>query len=167
MKKLSVFAGLLIFVLAVTVFAYPGKHKYYKWWENEEIVKEVGLTEKQIGELGAINESYSDKFKTLRGELKALRGEFYDLMGDPKSTDEAITAKHKEMIAKKTEKKELKLEKKLKMRSLLNDEQIVTLSGIFKEKMAAYKEGKECSYKDGKECSYKDKKEGCSYKDKK
>ena len=87
-------------------------------------------------------------------------------MGDPKSTDEAIIAKHKEKITKKTEKMELKLEKKLKMRSLLNDEQIVTLSGIFKEKMAAYKEGKECSYKDGKECSYKDKKEGCSYKDK-
>jgi len=166
MKKLSVFAGLLIFVLAVTVFAYPGKHKYYKWWENEEIVKEVGLTEKQVTDLNAINENYAEKFKTLRGEIKALRGELYDLMGDPKSTDEAIIAKHKEKITKKTEKMELKLEKKLKMRSLLNDEQIVTLSGIFKEKMAAYKEGKECSYKDGKECSYKDKKEGCSYKDK-
>lgn len=158
MKKLSVFAGLLIFVLAVTVFAYPGKHKYYKWWENEEIVKEVGLTEKQVTDLNAIDESYVDQFKKLHLEVKALRGELYDLMGDPKATDEAIIAKHKEKITKKTEKMELKLEKKLKMRSLLNDEQIVTLSGIFKEKMAAYKEGKECSYKQEKEgCSYKDK----------
>ncbi len=168
MKKLSI--SLLLLVLAISASAYATgkyKHNYHKWWENEETATQVGLTEKQIGELNTIHESYADKFKTLRGELKALRTELYDLMGDPKATDEAITAKHKEKIAKKTEKMELKLEKKLKMRSLLNDEQIVTLSGIFKEKMAAYKEGKECSYKDGKECSYKKDKEGCSYKDKK
>ena len=66
MKKLSVFAGLLIFVLAVTVFAYPGKHKYYKWWENEERVKEVGLTEKQVTDLNAIDESYVDQVRKLR-----------------------------------------------------------------------------------------------------
>lgn len=166
MKKLSVFTGLLVFVLAVTVFAYPGKHKYHKWWENEEYATKVGLSEKQIADLNAIDESYSEKFNTLRGELKALRVEMYDLMGDPKATDEAITAKHKEKTAKKTEKMELKLEKKLKMRATLSDEQIVTLAGIFKEKMAAYKQGSECSHKDGKECSYKHKKEGCSYKDK-
>jgi len=167
MKKLSISLLLLVLTVSVSAFAaHHYKHNYHKWWENEEIVKEVGLTEKQVTNLNAINESYAEKFNTLRGEIKALRGELYDLMGDPKSTDEAITAKHKEKITKKTEKMELKLEKKLKMRSLLNDEQIVTLSGIFKEKKAAYKEGKECSYKDGKECSYKDKKEGCSYKDK-
>jgi len=168
MKKLSLSLLLLVLTISVSAFATGKyKHNYHKWWENEEISKEVGLSEKQIADLNAIDESYGDQFKKLRSEVKALRGELYDLMGDPKATDEAIIAKHKEKITKKTEKMELKLEKKLKMRSLLNDDQIVTLSGIFKEKMAAYKEGKECSYKDGKECSYKDKKEGCSYKDKK
>lgn len=168
MKKLSLALVLLVLTISVSAIAGQGyKHKMHKWWENEEIVKEVGLTEKQVGEINAINESYGDKFKKLHTDVKALRGELYDLMGDPKSSDEAITAKHKEKTAKKTEMMELKLEKKLKMRAVLNDEQIVKLSGIFKEKMAAHKEGKECSDKDGKECSYKQDKEGCSYSDKK
>ncbi|NIP39004.1 MAG: hypothetical protein GWO07_09775 [Candidatus Dadabacteria bacterium] len=170
MNRLSVSLFLFVFALTVTAFAahhYKGKH--YKWWENEEIATKVGLTEKQIADLGAINDSYKEKFMKLREEKKALKKELYDLLGDAKATDEAITAKHNEKIAKMTEKKQLKLEKKLKMRKVLSEEQIVTVSGIMKEKWEKKSAGKECSHKEwgDKECSYKDKKEGCQYKDKK
>ncbi|NIS10293.1 MAG: hypothetical protein GWO07_16465 [Candidatus Dadabacteria bacterium] len=171
MKRLSLSVFLLVLAVSVSAFAahhYKGKH--YKWWENEEIATKVGLSEKQIADLGVINDSYKEKFMKLREEKKALKKELYELMGDPKATDEAITAKHDEKIAKMTEKKQLKLEKKLKMRALLSDEQIVTLSGIMKEKWEQKKAGKDCGHKEcgDKECSYEGKKkEGCPYKDKK
>ncbi|NIT13414.1 MAG: hypothetical protein GTN99_03960, partial [Candidatus Dadabacteria bacterium] len=149
MKKLSLPLFLLVLTISVSAFAtHHYRAKWHKWWEDEEIVKEVGLSEKQVADLNAINDSYAEKFKTLRGELKALRTELHDLMGDPKATDEAITAKHKEKIAKKNEKMELKLEKKLKMRKVLSEDQIVKLSAIMKEKWEAHK-----ARKAGKECS--------------
>ncbi|HSG30889.1 MAG TPA: Spy/CpxP family protein refolding chaperone [Thermodesulfobacteriota bacterium] len=170
MKRLSLSVFLLVLALSVSAFAahhYKGKH--YKWWENEEIATKVGLSEKQIADLNAIHESYAGKKAELWAEIKTIKKELYDLMGDPKATDEAITAKHNEKIAKKTEKMQLKLEMKLKMRALLSDEQIVTLSGIMKEKWEQKWDGKDCGHKEcgDKECSYKDKKEDCPYKDKK
>lgn len=167
MRKISI--SLFLLVLTISISAIAGQHyknKMHKWWESEEIVTEVGLSEEQVKQIAAIDESYADKFKTLHGELRALGGQVHDLMGDPKSTDEAITAKHNEKMAKKAEMMNLKLEKKLKMRSVLNEEQIVKLSGIFKEKMGPGGEGKDCPYKDGKQCGEKHGKEGCSYKEK-
>jgi Spy/CpxP family protein refolding chaperone len=167
MKKLSLSLLLLVLTISVSAFATGKyKHKMHKWWENDEITKEVGLSGKQISEINAISMSYSDQFEKLRSEWKALHKEFMDLMSDPKSTNEKITAKHNELIAKKTEKKQLKLEKKLKIRAVLTNDQIVKLAEIKKEMWGKYREGKECSYKDGKECSYKKDKEGCRYKDK-
>ncbi len=168
MKKLSLSLFLLVLAISVSAFA-TGKHRYklHNWWQNDEITSAAGITGQQISKMNAISMSYTDKFKALRTEKKALKERLYDLMGDPKATDEAITAKHGELIAKKVEYKELKLEMKLKMRALLDDDQIVKLSEILKEKWEAKKAGKECSYKDGKECAYKKGKEDCPYKDKK
>ncbi len=171
MKKVSISLLLLVFALTSVAFA-TGKHKYklHRWWENDEITKAAGISGQQISKLGVINTNYQEKLKALRSEKKALKQELYDLMGDPKTTNETIKAKHSEYTAKIVEFKELKLEKKLEMRSVLNADQIVKLSDILKQKWEAHKThkaGKECSYKEGKECSYKGKKEGCAYKDKK
>jgi len=167
MRKISI--SLFLLVLTISVSAIAGKHyqhQMHKWWENEEIVTQVGLSEEQVKQIAAIDESYAEKFKALHEEMKTLGGQFHDLMGDPKSTNEAITAKHNEKMAKQAEMMNLKLEKKLKMRSVLNENQIVKLAGIFKEKMGPGGDGKDCPYKDGKECGMKQGKEGCSYKDK-
>lgn len=159
MKKLTVLTLLLVFVFAAGAFARQHGYGKHNWWENEETVKSVGLSEDQLAELKKIDESYTEQFSKLHEEIKKLHMELRDLMSDPKSSNEDITAKHNEMIAKKDEKMSLKLEKKLKMRGVLNPDQIVKLSEIKKQQMTECKGGKDCPYKEGmegKECSYKE-----------
>jgi len=99
-----------------------------------------------------------DQFKALRGEVKDMYKELREMMGDPKATVESLTSKHDALIAKKGELKKLKFQKKLNIRGVLTDDQIIKLSEIKKEHWKTYKEGKGCSYKESKEgCSYKDK----------
>ncbi len=162
MKKLSVLTLLMVFVFAAGASARHHDHGDYNWWENEGTVKSVGLSDEQLAEIKKIDESYKEKFSKLNEDIRKLHTEFKDLMHEPKSGNEDITAKHNEIISKKSEKMSLKLEKKLKVRGVLNPDQIVKLGEIKKEYMMKYKEGKECPYKEGEECADKGFKEGCS-----
>ena len=164
MKRVSIFSFLLVFVLSAAVFAYPRGHKgskMHKWWENEEVVKDLNLSEEQLKEINEIHASSIDQFKALLSEVKDMYKGLKEMMGDPKATTEGLTSKHDALIAKKGELKKLKFQKKLKIRGVLTDDQIIKLSEIKKEHWKKHKEGKGCSYKEGKES-----KEGCSYKDK-
>jgi len=166
MKKLSILTLLLVFLFAAGASArYHHGYGMHSWWENEETVKSVGLTDEQLTELKKIDESYKGKFGKLDEDMKKLHMELRALMNDPKTSDKDMTAKHNEMMSKKDEKMSLQFEKKLKMRGVLKPDQIVKLSEIKKEHMKQYKKGKECDGKEGAECSGKESKEGCSYKD--
>ena len=68
-----------------------------------------------------------------------------EMMGDPKATTEGLTSKHDALIAKKGELKKLKFQKKLKIRGVLTDDQIIKLSEIKKEQWKTHKEGKGCT----------------------
>lgn len=151
MKKLTVLTLLLVFVFAAGAFARQHGYGKHNWWENEETVKSVGLSEDQLSEIKKIDESYKEKFSSLHEDIKKLHMEYKDLMNDPKSGNEDITAKHNEMIAKKNEKMSLKLEKKLKMRGVLNQDQIVKLGELKKQRMMDRKGWKDCPYKESDE----------------
>ena len=161
MKRVSIFSFLLVFVLSAAVFANQRGHKggkMHKWWENEEVVKDLNLSEEQLKGINEIYASSIDQFKALHGEVKDMYKELREMMGDPKATVESLTSKHDALIAKKGELKKLEFQKKLNIRGVLTDDQIIKLSEIKKEHWKTYKEGKGCSYKESKEgCSYKDK----------
>ncbi len=161
MKRVSIFSFLLVFVLSAAVFANQRGHKggkMHKWWENEEVVKDLNLSEEQLKGINEIYASSIDQFEALRGEVNDMYKELREMMGDPKATVESLTSKHDALIAKKGELKKLKFQKKLNIRGVLTDDQIIKLSEIKKEHWKTYKEGKGCSYKESKEgCSYKDK----------
>ena len=72
-------------------------------------------------------------------------------MNNPKATDDEIKSKFEDKLTKKHELKKVALEKKLKIRKVLNDDQIVALGEIKKskweKKSGCDKEGKECGSK--------------------
>ncbi len=145
MKRVSIFSFLLVFVLSAAVFAYQRGHKgskMHKWWENEEVVKDINLSEGQLKEINEIHSSSTDQFKALRGEVKDMYKELREMMGDPKATVESLTSKHDALIAKKSELKKLRFQKKLKIRGVLTDDQIIKLSEIKKEHSQKHTEGK-------------------------
>ena len=157
MKKLSILTLLLTFLFAAGASArYHRGHDMHQWWNNDEMVKSVGLTDEQLTEIKKIDESYNDKFSKLHEDMKKMHMEMKDLMNNPKSSDKDITAKHNEMMIKKNELMSLQLEKELKIRGVLKPEQITKLGEARKQQMMEWKKGMDCPNKEGKECPYKD-----------
>jgi len=158
MKRVSIFSFLLVLVFSAAVFARNQGHmggKMHKWWEKEEVVKNLNLSEEQLKEINEIHASSVDQLKALRGEVKDMYKELREMMGDPKATMESLTSKHDALIAKKSELKKLRFQKKLKIRGVLTDDQIIKLSEIKKEQWKTYKgkthKGK--THKEGKGCT--------------
>lgn len=161
MKKLSILTLLLNFLFAAGASAnYHHGFGMHEWWNNDVMVKAVGLTDEQLTEIKKIDESYKDKFSKLFEDMKKMHMEMRDLMNNPKSSDKDITAKHNEMMTKKNELMSLQLEKQLKIRGVLKPEQITKLGEARKQQMMERKKGMDCPYKEGKECPYKDKDDG-------
>lgn len=159
--------SILSFALVITIFlgaasfAVAGKHgkcmDKKEWWNNQEIVQQVGLTEEQVTSIDDIDKSYDSKFDALHTELMNAHKSFKDVMMDPASTDEQITKKHDEMLKLKNDLKKLKLDRKLKIRSVLKNDQREKLYDIKKQRWEdkcphGNKEcDKECRDKCGKE----------------
>lgn len=171
MRRYSILSLAIIALLAFTasLYAYPhnhGKGMYKKdWWENEQFVKELQLTDEQVTKIKEIDESYDSKFESMHNKLMESYKSYKQSMSDPKATDAQITATHDEMLSSKNELKKLKLEKKLKIRNILSGEQITKLSEMNKMQK------KDCDHDDcdedcKKKCDRDGKKKQCSQKDK-
>lgn len=142
MKKLSILSILAVFVLSISAYGYHHKHKMHNWWEKEDVVEKLQLSDSQLNEINKIDESYKDQLETLHNEVRDIRDQLRVMMNDPKSTNEQITSKHDEKVAKKTELGKVWFEKKLKVRDVLNDEQIVKIGEIKKERWEGHR--KQC-----------------------
>lgn len=174
MRRISIlsFAFVIALVFGAVSYAYAGKHGHHmdkkEWWNKEEVVKELGLTSEQVTNIDDIDKSYDSKFESLHSDMMEAYKGFKETMMAPGSTDAQITEKHDEMLKVKNDLKKLKLEKKLRIRSVLKEDQITKL---YEMKKSHWKG--ECRYGDKKcdsECKnrcekYKDKKE-CMNKDK-
>ena len=157
MKRFTTFLILFAFLLTATAFAGHHWHKKYHWWKNEDMMKELNVSEAQLSQINKIDEDYKEKFEKLHDNLMVQKDSLKAMLNDPKSSNDQLTAKYNEKLAAKNELKALKFQKKLAIRNVLNDDQIVKL-GALKEK----------KWKDHKrDCSSKDCKKGCSYKNKK
>ena len=156
-----------LFLFALTAISYAGHH-WYKWWDCEKTVEKLNITDAQMEQIKKINESYEEKITNLHTDLKTSSEGYHAAMNNPKATDEEIKSKYEDKLTKKHELKKVALEKKLKIRKVLNDDQIVALGEIKKSKWekkssGCDKEGKECGSKKY-ECSEKSKECGSEAK---
>ena len=145
MNRYSILGLLLLFVFTASVFAYPHKYKKLQWWNNEDTVKQLNVTEAQLAEINKIDEGIKVQIDGLRTQVKEQRKALAVMLNDPASTNEQLTAKHKELMNTKNDLKTLKFEEKLQIREILNDEQIVKLGEIKSERWE--KHAKKCDYK--------------------
>lgn len=151
MRRISIlsFAFVIALVFSAVSYAYPGKHDHNmdkkEWWNKEEVVKELGLTSEQVTNIDDIDKSYDSKFESLYSDMMEAYKGYKETMMDPGSTDGQITEKHDEMLKVKNDLKKLKLERKLRIRSVLKDDQITKLYEMKK----SHRKG-DCSYGDMK-----------------
>ena len=145
MNRYSILAILLLFVFTASVFAYPHKYKKLQWWNNEDTVKQLNISESQIAEINKIDEGFRVQIDGLSNQVHEQYKALAVMMSDPASTNDQLTAKHNELMAVKNELKTLKFEEKLQIRGVLNDDQIVELGEIKKERWE--RRAKQCDYK--------------------
>lgn len=131
MNRISILSLIAILIFAVNNFAYAQKSS--NWWDNQEIAKKLNLTEKQKNKLNSIDGDYANQVSSLNGDLQKVFSEFMNMINSPKPTNKEITSKYNEMVSKQNKIGEIELEKQLKIREVLKDDQVVKLGDIRKE----------------------------------
>ena len=128
MKKYSIITFLLVFGFVATVFAYPHKRGFHhQWWKNEDTVAKLQLSENQLSKINKIDKSYSEQFDSLHIQLREQQKKLSVMLSDPKSTNDQLKSMHDDLMVFKKEFNSLNFEKKLKIRDLLSDDQIIKL----------------------------------------
>ena len=138
MRRYAILGYLVVMavVLSSSAFAFTHGHMMSgkEWWKNEDNVKQLNLTMDQITKINDIDKSYEGKFKTIHDDAMTSYNDFKTTMKDPKASDEQIIAKHKAMLEQMNNIKNIELERKLRIRDVLNDKQRAELAEMKKMK---------------------------------
>lgn len=100
-------------------------HKMHAfWWRSSSMAEMLRLDEGQVARLDEIHESHRGKMWEASEKAFEAKWEFRKLMRDPESSADDIRNAAEKMYKARTEKKRVKLEKKLAMRDALRPGQI-------------------------------------------
>jgi Spy/CpxP family protein refolding chaperone len=108
-----------------------------QWWENPEVVKELGLTDKQSGDIDNLATKQRKDMIKAGADLKIKQMELMDLIGD-NAKDNEIKAKSKEVFQLREKMHDAMIEHLLAVRKLLTEEQQAKLKAL-KGKMRAHR----------------------------
>ena len=128
MKKLFIVIAVLIVSAAVVVSAYalqpdkkPGFHKEFCF------KKHLGLSDQQLAKMKELRNRFHADTRDLRYNLEIKRIEMRKLFTDPKTDDETLLAKQKEISELRQQLSDKKAQMKIEWRKILTPEQIAKL----------------------------------------
>ena len=128
MKKIFIVIAVLIVSAAVVTSAYalqadkkPGSHKEFCF------KKHLGLSDQQLAKMKELKNRFHADTRDLRYDLKIKRIEMRKLFTDPKTDDETLLAKQKEISGLRQQLSEKKAQMKIEWRKILTPEQIAKL----------------------------------------
>lgn len=122
MKRSLILFFLMIFVLSISTYAYPGE-RGIKWWKEPKIVTELGLTSDQVNTIENIFSSYRGRIIDLESKLKQKETEYKNKNKDPNSPRAEIESLYNEVEEIKSTLSRLKVDMFLEIRDLLTPEQ--------------------------------------------
>lgn len=121
MRRLTKTPSFIVFFILVAVpFMAPLSHA--KDYKRTGIFKELNLSEEQKGKLKEIKKAGREDLQALRHSKRELRKQLQEAMKSDTS-DEELRKLNNELRQAEAEFKELKFEKILKIRAILNKEQ--------------------------------------------
>lgn len=128
---LRVFYSLFILFLVFSFDAYgQGSYKKAKWWKNNEIAKEINLSNDQVNDIESVFVSYKEKINRQNSALKTKQKSLRDAMRNPRSKSEDVLILSDDVDNLKSSVKRLRLEMLLKIREVLSLEQRIKLREI-------------------------------------
>lgn len=132
MKKYFSFILLFVVIFGVPTYSYAQQGN---WWDNKETAKRLDLSDKQIKKLDEVDSNYASQAKKLNVDIQQVFSSFMNMINSPKPSDQEITAKYNELVSKQNKIGKIELEKQLKIREILKDDQVIKLGNIRKEQL--------------------------------
>jgi len=124
MKKalIPLVISLLLLIFVSSSFAQPGN-----LWKNKQLVKELGLSQKQVDKIKSVSLDTDKKMITLRADTELKELDLKELL-DSDSPDEAkAVGLIKEIMKIKTDQKILKIKQMILVKKTLTKEQMEKL----------------------------------------
>src|SRR5208283_3680183 len=128
MKKIFIVIAVLIVSAAVVLPTYavqtdkkPGSHKEFCFKNH------LGLTDQQLAKMKELRNRFHADTRDLKYNLEIKRIEMRKLFTDPKTDDETLIAKQKEISELRQQLSEKKAQMKIEWRKILTAEQIAKL----------------------------------------
>lgn len=133
MKRYIVLPLLLVLVVAASANAGHGHGQdVWKWWENEDITKEINLTEVQFEQIQGIFESYKPRLQELGNTYREKKTAYYDILSNPEADRADVLSAFDAMSEARYDAYRVKLDMKLDMRQVLTPDQINGVNEIVK-----------------------------------
>ncbi|MEZ4743867.1 MAG: Spy/CpxP family protein refolding chaperone [Bdellovibrionota bacterium] len=99
----------------------------------EKVLEQLNLTKDQQTKIKNLYEVEKQKYREAKDKSREVAGAFYKAMSDPATSDENLRELHEAMIAAKADEMRSRLNKMLKVRSVLNIEQKSKFQEYMKE----------------------------------
>jgi Spy/CpxP family protein refolding chaperone len=128
-KKLLILLTFLpIFIFSFNAYGYGGAHA--KWWKNQQIVNELGLSNDQVNQIEGIFSSYKGHIIDLDSKLRKKQKELRAKLKDPNSTRQEILSLTDDVEKLKGELRSIQLDMFLRIRDVLTPEQRIKIQEI-------------------------------------
>ncbi len=129
MRNISFAIIALALLGSVNTFGFRG-YTYAKWWKNNEIIEQLGLTSDQGNQIEKIFVSNKGQIMELKSMLTVKQKSLRSLIRDPHSSREEVLILNDEVDRIKSRLKRLRLDMLLKIREVLSPEQRLKLREI-------------------------------------
>lgn len=141
MKKLMILP--LLFVLlagaAANAKGWGKGHGCWAWWDDEDIVKELKLSEEQIAGINAVQEKFKPAMDKAWETFDAKKTAYKEAKANPETSKADVIKAFDVMWDAKYKMKRIKLDKSLDTRAVLTPEQVKKLHEIKQQQMEEWK----------------------------
>jgi len=122
--------GISLILLSTYAFGFMGGEVKYKWWKNEKIVAEMGLSEDQVQSIEKIFKSYKEQIVEYQKELNNKESELAKQLRNPDCSREEVLRITDDIENIRASLTRIKVEMLLSVKSVLTPKQEEILHGI-------------------------------------
>lgn len=128
--RAAVAIGISLILLSTYAFGFMGGEVRYKWWKNEKIVAEMGLSEDQVQSIEKIFKSYKEQIVEYQRELNGKESELAKKLRTPDCSREEVLEITDDIENIRASLTRIKVEMLLSVKSVLTAKQEEILHGI-------------------------------------
>lgn len=122
--------GIFTILLSTYAYGFMGGDVKYKWWKNEKIVAEMGLSEQQVRNIEKIFRTYKEQIVEYQRQLNKKESELGKKLKNPQCSREEVLEITDDIENIRASLTRIKVEMFLGVKSVLTAEQEKILHGI-------------------------------------